>query len=367
MAQNAKTEIIDNRKRYLGETQVGHWGDFEIAKVQYKTKNFFIKYGRDYFMPGMKFYESILFSLYQYPYDQIFLSYRNHLLSVSSYYLRLNDMIYEGERYLRHLNGHRVSVNIKDKGYVAIGEQLLYTGVQRSLNPALFNPLLIYYLYQRNENIESTNTLLSAEFFYTFGKYFVYSEFILDDFMTEHETYGDLEPLKYGLNFTIGVKNIAPDLHFSINHTRIANRVYSTANPRYELERFLHENLPIGHYMGSNLYEWKSTLSLIKTKYQGEIRFIYRKTGDDVLYSPYNKDYYQGHEYNDPLEEGATWTEAFPYVSDHSDPLVFWGFETDNYYHLLDYFGINLKASYWIKKASLSSNLNISGGFYLFF
>jgi hypothetical protein len=365
MAQNAKTDIIDSRKSYLGETQKGHWLDFEISKIQYETKHFYVKFGRDYFMPGMNFYESMLFSHYQYPYDQIHFAYRNKFLELSSYYLRLNDMWDSGTRYQRHLNGHRLSFNLFDKGYIAFNEIILHTGEQRPINLALFNPLLVYYIYQRNENIESTNSLLSTDFFYTLGKVFIHGEFIIDDIMVEREVYSDLEPLKYGLNLTLGIKDILPGFHWNINHTRIANRVYSTLNPRINVERFIHENLPIGYYMGSNLWELKSTLSYIKTKYQGELQFIYRVTGDDVLYSPYNIDHFQGHVRSDPLEPGAEWNEAFPYVSDGGDPAVFWGIKLNNYYQLLNYFGLNLKASYWFEKGMLSSNFNIAGGVYL--
>ena len=64
MAQNAKADIVDSRKSYLGESQIGHWGDFEISKIKYETEHFYVKFGRDYYMPGMYFLESLLFSRY---------------------------------------------------------------------------------------------------------------------------------------------------------------------------------------------------------------------------------------------------------------------------------------------------------------
>ncbi|MDZ7821477.1 MAG: hypothetical protein U5N26_06500 [Candidatus Marinimicrobia bacterium] len=369
MAQNGKYDIIDSRKSYLGETQAGHRGDFEISKIQYETEHFYLKFGRDYFLPGMYFHESMLFSRYQYSYDQIHLAYWNKWLEVSSYYLRLNDMHSGGDRYLRNLNGHRVSVNLFDHGYIALNEYILYQGVQRPMNLALFNPFLIYYLYQRNENIGGTNSMMSLDFFYHVGQFFLHGEFIMDDFMTEKHTYSDLEPNKFGFNTTVGIKNIVPDLHWNVNYTRIANRVYATGNSSGGgfIEYLVHENLPIGHHMGSNLWEIKSSVSYLQKKYQGELQFIYRQYGDDVVYSPYNTDHYQGHESNDPLEPGAEWNEAFPYVSDGGEPSVFWGFKTDHYYQLMDYFGLNLKASYWIEKGLLSSHFNIAGGVYFNF
>jgi hypothetical protein len=365
MGQNAKSDIVDDRKTYFGETQIGHWGDFEIAKIVYDTENFYLKFGRDYFIPGLCLYENMFFSRYQYPYDQLYVAYRNHLLEISSFYLRLNDMIDEGDNYLRHINGHRLSINLFNRGHIAFNEVLLYTGIQRPINLSLFNPLLIYYLYQRNENIESTNTMMSMDFLYKFGKLYISGEFILDDFMTEREVYSDLEPTKYGINITLGVKDIIPGLNWSINHTRIANRVYSTMNSRINVEKFIYDNLPIGFYMGSNLYEINSRISFIKQKYQGDIQFVYRVSGDDVVYSPYNIDHYQGHEWSDPLEPGATWNEPFPYVSDGSDPLIFWGFKTNQYYQIMKHFGLNIKAAYWIEKGLLKNHFNIAGGLYL--
>ncbi|MDZ7795636.1 MAG: hypothetical protein U5N56_00680 [Candidatus Marinimicrobia bacterium] len=315
-------------------------------------------------MPGMYFYESILFSRYQYPYDQLHIAYRNKTLEVSSYYLRLNDMFDEGERYLRHLNGHRVSFNLFNKGYIAFSELLLATGVQRPINIAVFNPLLIYFIYMYNERIESTNSILAMDFFIEHKNLFLHGEFILDDYMIEHEVYGDLEPTKYGINLTFGIKDILPDLHCNINYTRIANRVYSTYNPRINVERFIHENLSIGHYLGSNLWELKSSITYLKSKYQGELQFIYRQTGDDVLYSPYNTDHFQGHNMLDPLEPGAEWNEAFPYVSDGGEPSVFWGFKMNHYYQVIDHLGVNLKASYFPKSGMLSSKFNVAVGIY---
>ena len=366
MVQNAKTDIIDSHKTYLGESQIGLWGDFEIAKIDYKTEHFHIKFGRDYFMPGMNFHESMMFSQHQYPYDQIVLSYKNKLLEISSYYLRLNDMNYEGEQYLRHLNGHRLSMNLFDKGYIALNEYILYQGVNRPINPALFNPFMIYYLYQRNKNIRGTNSMMSLDLFYHINRLFIHGEIIMDDFMTEREVYSDLEPNKFGYNFTFGIKNVIPGLSWNINYTQIRNRVYATGNGNYT-EYFVYENLPMGYTLGSNLWDIKSNITYLREKYTGELEFVYRQSGDDVVYSEYNTDHYQGHNAKDPLEPGAKWNEPIPYVSDGSDPSIFWGFKVNNYYQLLDYFGLNLKASYWIEKALLSSNFNIAGGFYLNF
>ena len=367
MAQNAKTDIVDSRKSYLGESQIGHWGDFEIAKIDYNTEHIHIKFGRDYFLPGMYFHESMLFSQYQYPYDQLQLSYRNKWMEISSYYLRLNDMLRAGERYLRHLNGHRVSINLFDNGYIALNEYILYQGVQRPINPALFNPFLIYYMYQRNDNIGGTNTMMSMDFFYHIKKFFIHGEIIMDDFMTEKDTYSDLEPNKFGFNFTVGIANIVKGLSYNINYTAIRNRVYATLNPIGYIEYLVHKNLPIGHYMGSNLWEIKSNLTYISLKYQAELKFVYRESGDDVVYSPYNIDHFQGHAGGDPLDVGAEWEEAIPYVSDGSDSDVFFGFNTNHYYQLLDCFGLNFEASYWIEKGMLSSNFSVAGGFYFNF
>ena len=364
MVQNAKTNIIDSRKAYLGESQLGHWWDFEIAKIVYETEHFYFKFGRDYFMPGMYFQESILFSKYQYPYDQIHLEYKSKLLSLSSYYLRLNDMLYESGRYIRHLNGHRLAINLFNKGYIAFNEYILSQGIQQAINPALFNPLLVYYIYQRNENHAGTNSLMSLDFFYQYKKMFFHGEFLMDDFMTEKEVYSDLEPNKLGYNFTFGIKDIVTDLSWNINYTFVRNRVYATGNGNF-VEYLVNENLPIGYFFGSNLWDIESSLTYTGSRYKAELDFVYQVSGDDVVYSEYNKDHYQGHQAFDPLEPGAEWIEAIPYVSDGSAPNIFWGFKTKHFYQISRNFGCNLKASYWIKKGILSGNFNIAGGVYI--
>jgi hypothetical protein len=365
--QNEKSDLIDMNKPYYGDVSLGMWGDLEIAKIKYDSKHVSITFGRDYFMPGLNFYESTVFSKYQYPYDQIKVAYHNRLFNLTSYYLSLGNMMQSGTVYARHLNGHRLSFDLWGSGHIAVNEIMLYGGENRAMNPALFNPFLIYYLYQRNKDFASTNSMISLDLFYHLKDYFLSIEFMLDDFMKDKAIYADLEPNKLALNMTIGKKDIIKGLNWDLNYTAIANRVYSTLSDNIFYERFIYQNLPTGHYCGSNLWEIKSTLSYLRPKYKAELKFIYREQGDDVLYSPYNTDHFQGHEWNDPLEANAEWNEAFPYVSDGSDPTVFWGFQTNQYYQFMKHVGLNIKAAYWVEKGFLENHFNVAGGLFLNF
>ena len=364
LVQNTKSDIVNPQKYFMGSSRMGHWGDIEIAKICYKTDHFNIKFGRDYFMLGMYLTESMLFSQYQRPYDQIYLSYKNNLVEVSSYYLQLSNMKIEGDYHTRHLNGHRISLNLFDKGYVAINEYILYEGIKEPIHLALFNPFLLYYFYHSNERIEGTNTMLSFDWFYKINKLFLSGEIIVDDFMIDKDIYADLEPNKIGFNITFGMLDILPNLNWNVNYTLLNNRVYATGNGTYS-EYLMHKNLPIGYTAGSNLWDFENNLSYLGKNFTSELSFIYRLSGDDAVYSDYNRDHYQGHEWDDPLEPNAEWKETIPYVSGGGAPDKYYGFIWNNYYNIYQEIGLNIKMSYWFENELLNNSFNISVGIFV--
>lgn len=340
LIQNAKEDVLDPNKRYWGDSFAGHWGDLEISKIQYKTDHFYVKAGRDYFMPGMSFSESILFSREQTAYDQLYAAYMNDYFEISSFYLRLNNTSEEGAVIRRHCNGHRLSVNLQDNGYIAVGELFLYGGENRGLEPAVFNPFLVYYGYQRNFKRIGSNTMFFMDAFYHYGNAFAYLEMILDDFMVDREVYSDLEATKYAANATVGYKNIIPDLSFQINYTRVNDRVYNKyMGPLYE--RWLYKGQPMGSYTGNNYWEVSPLLSYLSPRLKSELSYTYRVCGDEGLYSGYNYVHLDGHLGSDPLPDNYEYTEAFPYGD-----LSFYNIiKSRNYFTIGKNLILNLEAS----------------------
>ena len=70
-------------------------------------------------MPGIYFYENLLFSRYNYPYDQIAIEFKNKYFTLSTYYLSPNTVSGDDTVFQRHINGHRLTINLGD-GYIAL-------------------------------------------------------------------------------------------------------------------------------------------------------------------------------------------------------------------------------------------------------
>ncbi|MBN1352521.1 hypothetical protein JXJ21_24190 [candidate division KSB1 bacterium] len=267
-----------------------------------------IKFGRDYFMPGIRFNENLLFSNYSYTYDQIKLAFRNRIFELSSFYLSLNSLAIEDTVYKRHLNEHRLSINLFNSGYIAINEVIVYGGVNRAMKPALLNPLLFYYPYQKNTRYFRSNSLISMELFYQHRNLFGFLEFLVDDYQVDHSVSSDLEPNEYGYNLTIGIKQLLPGMNWSINHTKVSNRTYNVEVDVHE--KYIYKNLPIGHYWGNNFWEISTKFSYANKKTFAELRFSYLEYGDEALYSAFNTDYLYY-----AVEEG--YEENFPFGTIH--------------------------------------------------
>ncbi|HEM49323.1 MAG TPA: hypothetical protein ENO27_03835, partial [Caldithrix sp.] len=295
--ENKKDDLVYAERAYWSDELAGHYGGFEIAKITYNSDHFFVKYGRDYFLQGKYFYENLLFSKYNYPYDQLVYGLKNDYFELSSYYLSLNSLRENNDINIRHLNGHRLSVNLQI-GYLAFNEVILYGGENRQINLALFNPLLIYYSYQKNARNFESNSLVSAELYLYYRDYFFFGEFLLDDFQIDKDVPDDLEPTEWGMNVTIGKNKLIENLNWKLNYTRVANRTYNA--PIKDYEKFVYKNYPIGHFFGNNFWEIKSSLTYIPSeKLWMELTLSHLEYGDEALYSPFNKDYL-----NYTVEEG---------------------------------------------------------------
>lgn len=347
--ESKKDKLVYAERPYWSDELAGHRGGFEIAKITYDTDHFFVKYGRDYFLQGMYFYENLLFSQYNYPYDQLIYGFKNDYFELSSYYLALNS-VREGDIInLRHLNGHRLSINLKI-GYLAFNEVILFGGQNRQINIALFNPLLIYYSYQKNAKNFESNSLVSAELYLRYKNYFFFSEFLLDDFQIDNEVPGDLEPTECGMNVTIGKNKLTKNLNWKFNYTRVANRTYNA--PTRDYEKFIYKNYPIGHFLGNNFWLVNSSLT-----YQSNAHFLMELTashleyGDEALYATFNKDFL-----NYTVEEG--YSESFPF----GNVKVQSGFQLTGWYSFYNKLLLKADLGYWFNNKLLKHDFTFGLG-----
>lgn len=347
--ENIRKSYVDENKTYWSDEFSKHRGGIEIGTIEYTNEWFNLKFGRDYFVPGVHLYENLLFSRYNYSYDQLKIAFRSKYFELSTFYLNLNSYSENNILFQRHLNGHRLSFNIK-YGYIAINDIMLYGGQDRQIELALFNPLLLYYPYQKNKRHFESNSLMSLELYLKYKNYFFFGEFLIDDFQVDKKVPGDLEPAEYGINITIGKKDVFRDFNWKMNYTKVSNRTFNA--PEKDYEKYIYKNYPIGHFLGNNFWEIKSTLDYNpKDKLNAKLTFYYYEHGEDALYSDFNKDYL-----NYAIEEG--YNENFPFGNINTQ----FGFYSTIYYNLSENIILRNNLSYWIKKGILNNNFNYSFG-----
>ncbi len=346
--ENVKDELVDANKPFWADDLRNFRGGVEIGAITWKHDKFQVKFGRDFLFLPVVTNENLLFSNFNYPYDQLKLEYRNKDIAFSAYYLRLNSTRENGVIFNRHLNGHRLSINLFGKGYFAINEVILYGGENRNVNFLLLNPFIGYYVFQKNDRNFESNTLISTELFYQHHRLFAYVEFLLDDFQIDKEVSSDLEPNEFGYNITFGVKDIAPGLHWSLNHTKVANRTYNAPDQNYE--KYIYKNYPIGHFAGNNFWEMKTSVRYeAGSRFMTDLDFFYREFGDEALYSEFNKIFL-----NFSVDQG--YNEKFPFGEIRKQA----GIVSNTFLTIGNNVTANLRFSYWFKKSFLKHRFNYS-------
>ena len=69
--ENIRDQYVYKERQFWGDEFREHRGYFDVAKIEYHSKYFSAKLGRDYHQPGLQFYENLFFSAKQYSYDQL--------------------------------------------------------------------------------------------------------------------------------------------------------------------------------------------------------------------------------------------------------------------------------------------------------
>ena len=340
--ENNKEELADPNRRYWGDEFSGMRGGVEIASMTLRKGPFEIRAGRDYHLPAVPEYEGLLFSNHQYAYDQLHWRYANEWVSFGAYYLDLNDYRAGDELTMRHLNGHYVRVNLPGNGWASMNEVVIYGGLNRQPNWFLLNPFVPYYIYSQNQRTFESNSILSWEVYYDWSRFYGHLELVLDDFQIDEEDPADLEPTEWGMNLTLGVRDVVVSgLNASINHTLVSNRTFNA--PIKDYEKYLYRNLPIGHVAGNNFWELKSALTYVDPE-RATVRVmaIYREFGDEALYGPFNTDFL-----NFTVEEG--YSEPFPFGRVRSQ----FGVTANAFVTLVRGLSLNGKLGWWGKQGGL--------------
>jgi hypothetical protein len=350
--ENVKDELLYPQRPYFGDEFAGMHAQLNVAYVEYTAKHVRLKLGRDYHMPGLRLSETLLFSGQSYSYDQFNLEFFNRWISFNSYYLRLNSLRNTDQTFTyRHLNGHRIALNIGD-GYVAFNDILVYVNTTDAPRLALFNPFLFYYPYQKNNKDLQSNSIMSLEIFYNFSLFYGYGEFLLDDFQIDRDKPSDLEPTEYAIQLTAGTKTLIPKSQIDVTFTKIANRTFNS--PNIEAEKYLYRDYPIGHFLGNNFWSVEVRYQYFHSKKLAlQAVFSHTEFGEEALYGEFNKDYL-----NYTVSQG--YSEDFPF-----GPLSMQsGFTLSANYSPMDQVNVMPEASWWLNNDLLEEDVTFKLGLY---
>ncbi len=343
--ENIREDYLYPQRQYWGDTFAGHRGAYELASIDYRDKYFSIKVGRDYLQPGVYLYENLLFSRFAYSHDQIRVSLHNSLLEISSVYLSPTATRENGRLYNRHVNAHRLSLRLP-WGYIALNDVMIYGGVNQSVDWMAFNPLVFLYPYRKNKKHLDGNNLMSVELYLRGDAWFLFTEALLDDYQADREVPTDLEPPEWGLNITLGKRELFRNVLWKLNYTRVANRTFNA--PDRALEKYIEKNYPIGHWLGNNFWEVKSSLVYDPgSRWNVDLTLSYLEYGDEALYAPFNKDYE-----NYTVEQG--YEENFPFGRVRSQA----GLTVNSYYCFSEEWLLRGRLSYWPRNTLLANSFN---------
>ena len=351
--ENSKKRSKIQNIEYHNDSLLGYSTDLEKGYMSFQNENFFIKCGRDYFLPGYYSFNRILFSSKGYPFDQFFFEYNNNKISISSFYLHLDPFlnISNGSSTTqfpikRYLNGHRIDYKFNN-GYFAVNELIIYGGANSSLELPFLNPLIPYYIYHKNHGNFPSNSIISFEFFIKNKKHNFFFEFVLDDIQIDNDTSYDLEPAQFGF-FVESKSYITKNNQIKFNYLMISNRTFNA--PDNDYEKYINNNFPMGHFLGNNF--WNTSFSIISElpNLVYSLEFSYLVLGEEALYSDFNKDYL---DYT--IEQG--YSEEFPFGDKRN--IIFLSFDTR--YNLSKFFSLDFSISKWF-----IYNENKNGVNYLF-
>ncbi len=259
-------EVVDS---YVGKKVLGtnfsrekFMGRFCKSVLSYDKDNFNFQIGRSPIKWGQSYEQSIIQSGYAPSYDHLIFELSLNNLSAKFLAGQLGSQKIGSERILRLISGRRFSgAFLNKKLNISLGEQIIYTGKNRSHELFYLNPAIPYVFaaYEDNDldvdSLNNDNSMIFIDANYNIkGKHLIYFEFIIDDF----QIYDD--PVQDMLGVKIGVRS----------HFRILNRIVNWEVELTEIDTwtYIHsgrgqftswQNLdhPIGHPYGSDLKSLK--------------------------------------------------------------------------------------------------------------
>jgi len=323
----------------LGETykQAGFSGRYESALIQYRWDNNLLSYGRSSMMWGQSFDSSIILSGNFPPFDYLSTYLDLGLFKLSLFTGQLHSGIDTLGRFKRFIAGKKlVFVSRSGKTMISIGDLILYSGLNRSIEFQYLNPFVPYFFTDLEKEIErypvggvdNDNTMIFFDGRHIIQpQHSIYFELLIDDFQMDIENRDSIIDAlggKVGFDGMLSINSVK--IGYEAEYTRISGYTYIT---RGWYTNWEDRNFPLGYKYGPDcqvlylLFDyWCNDKILLNVKYEylekGELTF-------NSIYDPYDK-------VGDPFPTGNVQYYNYfnPSVSWHSKyGIVEFGFDGD--------------------------------------
>ncbi len=305
-----------NNADYAGEKWRGFAGYTEQAYLRYTNTYFQLTLGRDFINWGSGKTGRLLLTDNAQPLDLLKIDLTYNAISFIVLAAELDDWMladslvkkYHTKKANRFLSAHRLSINFKNKLYIAITEALLYGGPNSSWELKYHNPLLYYHGELLNGGGSDGNGFLYLDFdWYPWRNWEFYGEILVDDLQLEKTVPADLEPNEIGIIFGLQHSDIfgLDGSLVGLEYVRIANRTY---NSWLDWEKFVHFKKIIGYPLGNNFERWNLVTNYwLMNGFQAGLQLDYIRQGQGSILDAWDtpwKNYTIGQGYHEPFPYG---------------------------------------------------------------
>ncbi|MDX2129343.1 MAG: capsule assembly Wzi family protein [Chloroherpetonaceae bacterium] len=314
-------------------TYGGKQAYFEQGFIAYHGDLFRVKFGRDYLNWGYG-RRSLVISNTAGPIDHLLLQLNTQTIRVTYFAAQLDKFQIMSDQLLplgsdtalvqsfveRYMVGTRVDLNlIANSVRLGIWQTVIFDGKNRSADFRNFNPMMIFYGTQSNDNQE-TNPSIGADFsIYLAKEVNLYGSLMIDDWQVDNASLVDLEPNAWAGQLGLRVANVLKS--FDVNGTdafleltTAMNRTYHQRSA-FQFQRFVFGDNPIAHPLGTDFQSLEIGFSHWLFKF---LRFsgnwLQVNKGEGNLFGPYTTPW---------LDRNPDGTPKYSLASGYSEPTPY--------------------------------------------
>jgi len=287
----------------LGETyeRAGFSARYESALIQFRWDNNLLTYGRSSMIWGQSFDSSIILSGNFPPFDYLSTFLDLGLFKLSLFTGQLHSGINTLGRFKRFIAGKKLIFVLRSgKTMLSMGDLILYSGLNRSIEFQYLNPFVPYFFTDLEKEteiypvggVDNDNTMIFFD-----GRHIVqpqhsiYFELLIDDFQIDikrRDSVIDALGIKVGFDGMLSIASI--NIGYEAEYTRISGYTYIT---RGWYTNWEDRNIPLGYKYGPDcqalflLFDyWLNDKVLIQVNNE------YLEKGEltlNSIYNPYDK------------------------------------------------------------------------------